>query len=63
MKIRGIGRVKARALFRIGVTDLSSVRGVAFAEVVRAVGHASAEALKKKVGEDVTQLKAQRRFG
>ncbi len=63
VKIRGIGRVKARALFRIGVSDLSSVKGVGFAVLSKAVGSASAEALKKKIGEDVNQLKEQRRFG
>ena len=63
VKIRGIGRVKARALFKIGITDLTSVRDVSFADLVRAVGQKSAEALKKKVGGDVGALKAQKRLG
>ena len=63
VRIRGIGRVKARALFKIGVSDLAGVRRVGFGEISKAVGQKMAEALKKKVGEDVEGLKAQRRFG
>lgn len=63
VKMRGIGRVKARALFRIGVTDLSSVRNVSFAMLSKAVGQKMAIALKKKVGADVSELNEQKRFG
>ncbi|MFH1431735.1 MAG: DEAD/DEAH box helicase [archaeon] len=63
VKIRGIGRVRARALFKIGVTDLTSVKDASFPALVKAVGQKTAEALKKRTGENPDDLREQRRFG
>jgi len=62
VKIRGIGRVRARALFKIGVKNLTDARNASFDALVKAVGQKQAEALKRKTGEDVEMLKEQRRL-
>lgn len=52
VRIRGIGRVKARRLFRLGAKNLREIRNIPYANLAKAVGPKTAEKLKQRVGQE-----------
>lgn len=54
ISLKGIGRVRARALFNKGFTTVGSLRNVAVSELssVKTIGPRIAESIKKQIGED-----------
>jgi helicase len=53
LRLEGIGRVRARALFRAGVKDLGDVRKAEFGLLENLLGKKIAASIKKQVGENV----------
>ena len=57
LKFKGIGRVRARKLFKNGIKDIKSVKDVDLMNLNQIVGKAVASSLKNQVGEEVTVIK------
>ncbi|MCK5233245.1 MAG: DEAD/DEAH box helicase [Candidatus Aenigmarchaeota archaeon] len=53
VRIRGIGRVKARKLFGLGVNGLRDIRKVSYVALAGAIGSKTAKRLKEKVGQPI----------
>ncbi|MBW2964565.1 hypothetical protein KY363_03835 [Candidatus Woesearchaeota archaeon] len=53
LKLKGIGRVRARKMFNAGVKDIAGVRRIDLASLSQLVGKAVAADIKRQVGEDV----------
>ncbi len=56
LRLEGIGRVRARLLFRNGVRDLGDVRKAELGRLENLLGRKIASSVKKQVGEDVPAL-------
>jgi helicase len=56
LKLEGIGRVRARVLFRAGVKDLGGIRSAQLGQLEQLLGRKLAASVKKQVGEDVPEL-------
>ncbi|MBI4152378.1 hypothetical protein HY495_01595 [Candidatus Woesearchaeota archaeon] len=54
LKLRGIGRVRARHLYAAGIKDLGDVKKMDITSLGQVVGKAIAEDVKKQVGEEVS---------
>jgi helicase len=54
VKLRGVGRARARSMFDHGIHDLNDVRGVELAKLARIpkIGDAMARSIKEQVGEE-----------
>ncbi len=50
IKLEGIGRVRARKLFKAGIKDLGGIRRATFEQLKSVLGAAMAESVKKQVG-------------
>ncbi len=57
IRLKGIGRVRARKLFNNNIKDLGGVKKADIKELGRIVGFEMAISIKKQVGEEVKQLK------
>jgi len=63
LKLKGIGRVRARKMFGHGIKDLGDVKKIDLATLSQILGKAIAEDVKKQVGEEVEEVPAGRRKG
>jgi helicase len=53
LRLEGIGRIRARTLFRAGVKDLGDIRKAPAGQLEQLLGKKIAASVKKQVGEDV----------
>ena len=51
LRFRGIGRVRARRLYKNGLKDVGDLRKAQMNELARIIGKAMAESVKKQLGE------------
>jgi len=63
LKLKGIGRIRARRLFSQGVKDLGDVKKIDVVSLGQILGKKVAEDLKKQVGEEVIEVKKGTRKG
>ncbi len=56
LKLKGIGRVRARKLFQHGLRDLGDIKKADLATVNQLLGKALAEDIKKQVGEETLEI-------
>ena len=57
LKLKGVGRVRARKLFSAGVKDIGHVKTIDFSSLSQLFGHNIAANIKKQVGEDIALIK------
>ena len=57
VKLKGIGRVKARKLYNSGLKTVSSLKNTPLHELEKAVGAATARKVKEQVEKDTAQVK------
>ncbi|MBI3051678.1 hypothetical protein HYY74_04445 [Candidatus Woesearchaeota archaeon] len=55
LRLKGIGRVRARRLFTHGITDIGAVKRAEQARLAEVIGAKVAEDIKKQVGQEQTQ--------
>jgi helicase len=53
LKLKGIGRVRARKLFNTGIKDLGDIKSADITTLSQLIGKAVALDIKKQVGEDL----------
>ncbi|MBU0535611.1 MAG: hypothetical protein KKE20_01495 [Nanoarchaeota archaeon] len=53
LKLEGIGRVRARKMFRNGIKDAGEIKKADLMKLVQILGKATAISVKKQVGEDI----------
>lgn len=63
LKLKGIGRVYARKLFHNGIKDIGDVKRSDYGVLAHLIGKARAAAIKKEVGEDVTEIQIPKKTG
>ncbi len=63
LKLKGIGRVRARRLFSQGIKDLGDVKKADITSLGQILGKAIAEDVKKQVGEEVKEVSKGTRKG
>jgi len=63
LKLKGVGRVRARKLFRNGVRDLGGVKKVDLITLSQILGKNVAISIKKQMGEDIKEVPKGRRKG
>ncbi|MBI2151221.1 hypothetical protein HYU21_00660 [Candidatus Woesearchaeota archaeon] len=63
LKLRGIGRVRGRRLFKAGIKDLGDIKKIDLTSLSQILGKALAEDVKKQVGEEVVEVSAGKRTG
>ncbi|MDP3640275.1 MAG: helicase-related protein [Nanoarchaeota archaeon] len=56
LKLKGIGRIRARKLFLHGIRDLGDIKKADLATVHQLLGKALAEDIKKQVGEETIEI-------
>lgn len=56
LRLEGIGRVRARLLFRNGIKDLGDVRKAEFGRLENLLGKKISASIKKQVGEQVPEI-------
>jgi helicase len=56
LRLEGIGRVRARVLFRAGIKDLGDARRAELGRLEQLLGRKIAASIKKQVGEQVPEL-------
>jgi len=57
LKLKGIGRVRARVLFRNGIKDIGNVKNADFFKLAQLIGKNTALGVKKQVGQDFSKEK------
>ena len=57
LKLRGIGRVRARKLFRARIKTLEDVKQKDYADLAQLLGKKTALSIKKQVGQDMGKVK------
>ncbi|MBT4351645.1 hypothetical protein HOD20_03895 [archaeon] len=63
VRLKKIGRVRARKLFRNGVKDIGDVKKVDITKLTQLLGKALAYDLKKQIGEEIKEVPNGRRKG
>ncbi len=53
LRLKGIGRVRARKLFRAGIKDISDVKKANLANLIQLLGAKTASSIKEQVGQKV----------
>ena len=56
LRLKGIGRMRARVLFRHSIKDLGSVKKIKLTDLEKILGKKLATSIKKQIGEDVPDL-------
>jgi len=56
LKLRGIGRIRARKIYNAGVKDIGAVKRINIISLAQLIGKATAISIKKQVGEDVEKV-------
>ncbi len=60
LKLKNIGRIRARKLFANRIKDVGDVRKADFIVLTQLIGRATAIDIKKQVGEDISKLKVKK---
>ncbi|MFT4343655.1 MAG: helicase-related protein [Candidatus Woesearchaeota archaeon] len=64
LRLKGIGRVRARALYRSGFKDLGSIRRVDLGSLTHIIGKAHAQSIKEQLGQEEPEpVSAKKRVG
>ena len=63
LKLKGIGRVRARKLFKAGIKDIKTVKKASPTDLVQLVGTKVALSIKEQVGQKITEIPKGRRKG
>ena len=63
VRLRGIGRVRARILYRNGIRNLGDVKKADITKLMQLIGKKTAENIKKQVGQEVKEVKKGKRKG
>ncbi|MBN1386631.1 hypothetical protein JW968_06710 [Candidatus Woesearchaeota archaeon] len=63
VRFRGIGRVRARILFRNGIRDVAEIRRADLSTLSSLVGRRTAESLKEQVGQKLEPVRSGKRRG
>ena len=63
LKLRGIGRVRARKLYSHGIKDLGEIKKVDPTTLSQLLGKVVAESVKKQVGEEIKEVPEGKRKG
>jgi len=63
LKLKGIGRIRARKLFSQGIKDLGDIKKVDLTSLSQILGKALAEDIKEQVGEEIKEIKKGTRKG
>ena len=63
LKLKGIGRVRARKLVRAGLKDLGDMKNVDLTTLSQILGKAIAEDVKKQLGENIEEVLEGKRKG
>src|SRR3989338_9013812 len=63
LKLKGIGRIRARRLFSQGIKDIGDVKTTDITALGQILGKAIAEDIKKQVGEEIVEVKKGTRKG
>ena len=53
LKLRDIGRVRARAMYRNGIRDITGVKGAEYSKLASLLGKKVALSVKKQVGQEL----------
>ncbi|MBS3127245.1 ATP-dependent DNA helicase, partial [Candidatus Woesearchaeota archaeon] len=56
LRLKGIGRVRARKLYTQGIKDLGDVKKIDLVSLSQILGRTVAEDVKKQVGEEVKEV-------
>jgi helicase len=57
LKLKGIGRVRARKLYNAGIRDIGGIKQADLSTLSQLIGKASALSIKKQVGEELETVK------
>lgn len=63
LKLKGIGRVRARKLYANGIKDLGSIKTIDLTTLTQILGKALAEDIKTQVGEEIIEISSGKRKG
>ena len=63
LKLKGIGRIRARRLYANGIRDLGNVKNKDLTTLTQILGKAIAEDVKKQVGEEIKEVPEGKRKG
>ena len=63
LRLKGIGRIRARRLYANGIKDLGDIKTVDVTTLGQILGKAIAEDVKKQVGEEVKEVPSGRKKG
>lgn len=63
LRLRGIGRIRARRLYQAGIRDIGDVKKVDITTLGQIIGRAIAIDVKKQVGEEVVEVPVTKRKG
>ncbi len=63
LKLRGIGRIRARRLYSQGIKDLGDIKKADLTSLSQLLGNKIAEDVKKQVGEEIKEIPAGTRKG
>ena len=63
VKIKEIGRVRARKLYYNKIKDVGDVKNADFAKLAQILGSKVAENVKKQVGQEIKEVPAGKRKG
>lgn len=63
LKLKGIGRIRARKLYASGCKDLGDLKKADLTSLAQLLGKAIAEDVKKQVGEEVKEIASGKRTG
>ncbi len=63
LKLKGIGRIRARKLYASGCKDLGDLKKADLTSLAQLLGKALAEDVKKQVGEEVKEIASGKRTG
>ncbi|MBU0457219.1 MAG: helicase-related protein [Nanoarchaeota archaeon] len=63
LKLKGIGRIRARKLYSHGFKDIGEVKKADFTTLTQLLGRAIAESVKKQLGEEIKEVPKGKRKG
>jgi len=60
-RLKGIGRIRARILFRNGIKDIGDIKKADIVKLTQLLGKKTAETLKKQIGEEIKEPVSERK--
>ena len=63
VRLRNVGRVRARVLFRNGIKNLGDLKKTDLTKLTQLIGPRVAKNLKKQLGQEVEEVKKGKRKG